>query len=155
MKYVIDPDAIWATAQDASAQLDELEGVADRTNEAMGDASSALQYSPLSSTAAQRCLEFFVLYEVTYCQERARSNVDSTLSAVQHYVYGDGLMADSSNGASSSIPLIDAPGVNGSGSGIPGPAPDPIGRCTPDNPTGKAPYTKSPADFGMINLSGE
>lgn len=155
MKYVIDPDAIWATAQDASAQLDELEGVADRTNEAMGDASSALQHSPMSSTAAQRCLEFFVLYEVTYCQERARTNVDSTLTAVQHYVYGDSFMADSSNSASSSLPQLDIPGVNGSGSGAPGPSSSPIGRCTPDNPTGKAPYTQSPADFGMINLSGE
>ncbi|ANP26647.1 hypothetical protein DAD186_00880 [Dermabacter vaginalis] len=129
----------------------------DLANDSLGDASSTLQHSPLSSTAAQKCLEFFILHDIEYCQGLSRKNVESVKEAVDKYVYGDGLIAEFNSAGEASIHTPDAPGSGNRNPNVVHSA-DEIARldaakrqqgslCTPDNPTGKGIVTKNVPDL--------
>lgn len=104
-----------SSIQYAQWQMEEMNGVKQFTEELAGTVGSALTHSPRSSTMIQKCIEAFVLREVTFCQVRAEKNMNATREAVGHYVEGDQTMSDNSSGALGSLPLLDMPGANSAG----------------------------------------
>lgn len=116
MEYDIDPHGAAIVADDTAAQVAELKGVLDMTDQAVGEAGSALEHSPASSTAAMKCLEYFVRYEVESCYARAENTISCTGEACMRYFEGDSQMASQSQQAESNTAKPDIPGFAGGSS---------------------------------------